>query len=216
MKTLVLTGYSDHLMPVAAFTVSKWSEYSKLQGYSFKCVRDFPPELGHPAFQKLRHIALSLPKYDVVLWVDADTLPTNMKIRVVESFLGLLTESLIMSRDWPAGTRRDFPKDGEGSTAAVIFRNTIAAFEILEEAMLLKKEWGNTRNYDQSAIWDTINRHPEYRKHVWLLDRRRLNAVAPECGHAAVEHWQPGDFLVHVGGVDVPKRVAILKKYLSL
>lgn len=211
MNVLVLTGFTDEFTPVGAITAPRWAVYANRHGYGFVCDRDYPPERGDPRFQRIRHILTYLPECDWLFCVDADALCTNMGIPLKR----FMRRDISMSKDWPIRERKDRPLDGAGSTCAMLVRNCPLSMKLFEDALTLSDKWGKQRNYDQSAIWEVIESDERYRGMVNLMDRTTFAAVPRQFDRQYDRaKWTPGDFILHVTGQLLPKRVEILTNHL--
>ncbi len=204
---LVLTGWrGDGLWrQMGKLAASSWQAYADLHGFSFRCLgdADFPPGLGHPSWQKLRHLRAALGEFDRVLWVDADTVCTNHHIDIRNHIPW--DAAVTASADWGGG---------RGWSAGVMaWTAGQEAISILDAAMG-KVRYANKRQWDQDALHEVLGME-DATPRLRVLPRRALNAVPswthPQAG-AAVEPWQPGDFLLHASGMALPERLRHLRQ----
>jgi len=201
--TLVLTGYTDAYAPLGELTAPRWREYCDRHGYRFKLVRDYSPP-NHPCTEKLRHIVEALPTTDTLFWIGCDCLPTNPSIPLPVT-LGQF--EIALSRDWYWGAKL-------GSTDAILVRNTPLMLSLFRDAYALPQK-PCVGGYDLTALAQCFARNPEYSKRLVILPARRFQAVPRECGFPNnSDPWAPGDFVMHVTGIPLEKRIEIARKYL--
>ena len=199
---MVLTGFSGGptWWRIGLLSDESWGAYAAHWGFSFRFLRDydFPKELGHPSWQKLRHLEAALHEYERVLWVDSDTVCTNQEIDIREHVAW--DAAVTASADWGPGN---------GWSAGVMaWKQCPEAFEILRDAMTRTK-FKDKRQWDQDALHEVLgveDAPPRLR----VVGRRVLNAV-PDWTHPsvgrAVDPWQPGDFLLHASGMALGERL---------
>lgn len=202
MKILVLTGADSFMTPVANLTSSNHRAYALRHGYDFERVSEYPADC-HPSWHKLALLRERLPKYDAILWLDADSVITCPSTRV-QSFGN--RPGLTVSADWTHPTLEDAIK--HFSLGNFIFTNCPGSFEILEKASL-RTEWKNQPLWEQQAIQEEYRANPDIRQHVHILPRRALNAVPATEKTTGPEPWQPGDFLCHMTFQSNESRVAM-------
>jgi len=199
----VLTGYEQEYAPLGKITGPIWKRYAKRHCYGFECAGDFPKELGDPKWQKLRIILRELPRCDVLFWVDIDCLCTNPEISLL-SYLELFRQDIMASEDW-TGIK--------WSTGAMLIRNTPIARGIFEQTANQGCD-ESPGGYDQTAMHRAIALKPEYRQAMAILPKPCFESVPAECGlEGNVEPWKPGDFLMHVKGISLDRRIEIVKSY---
>jgi len=208
MMTLILTAYTDEYSRLGAITAPRWKSYADRYGHRFHVARDFPAD-RHPCMHKLWHIMEWLPQTDMLFYVGADTLCTNPRMPLPVS---LGRYEMAASLDW-------WPDARYVSTDALLIRNTplmLALFKAASETTPYVSAGG----YDLVALGTTFDANPKYREKLIVLPRRRFQAVPVECGFpnaicplSIVVPWMPGDFIMHVTGIPLDKRLSILKRY---
>lgn len=198
MKLLVLTGYDDAIACVGDVTTPSKAAYAAVRGYDFFCERHYTPD-SHPSWQKIRLLYDLLPRYDAVLWLDADTLVTNPEIRVEDLIAG--HSGLVVSRDWSGCSEEDYPK--HFSMGNFVFTNSPESFKLLD-LMECRTRWMNQPLWEQQAIQEVFLDTPSIRPYVKILDRRAMNSVP---WRGAESTWQPGDFVCHFTGIPNAQRL---------
>lgn len=208
MKVLVLTGYDDNIPELGEATDWSKREYAKLHGYDFHAERQFP-DGAHPSWWKLANIRHAAREYDVVLWLDSDTVVTNPTIPV-EMFADP-NYVLIASEDWCA------PPGYNPQTHFISMGNCVIMRRPDTEQFFLDAEtcvqFKNRPCWDQDAVINRMRASAHFNGRVKRLPRRSLNSVPPEVANV-VEPWQDGDFLAHLTGLGAHSlRVPFVPRY---
>jgi len=207
VRILVLTGYDDHL-PFGFIGERSWKSYAAAHGYGFFCHRDYSPEKGHAAWQKLRIIfdALS-PSYDWVFWTDIDSVVTNGSVRLED--LVDPAFPVIVSGDWGPVELSPW------STGHILIRSCGESRKFLLEASKLW-QYKNFSTWDQAAMQTLCVGNPLWGQKIKILKPSVLNAVPPEAAPSR-DPWKPGHFLAHITGT-VPNdcKMPLMLKYEAL
>ncbi len=203
MKILVLTGNDRGMDSIGALTAANHQAYALRHGYTFERFTDYPADC-HPSWHKLALLRERLPKYDAILWLDADTVVTQPAMRI-EEIIGD-RKGLIVSKDWTNPAPEDAIK--HFSLGNFVFTNSPGSFEILEKASA-RTEWTNRGLWEQQAIQEEYRANESIRKHVHILPRRTLNAVPATRDTTGPEPWEPGDFLCHLTYLPNEERVTL-------
>jgi hypothetical protein len=198
MKLLILTGYDDAMASVGDVLAPSKVAYAARHGHDYHCHRDYHTDT-HPGWQKIALLREFLPRYDAVLWLDADTLVTGPDVVIedltIETRRPGDPEVFWVSRDHSHCSDADFPH--HFCTGNFLLENAPAAYRLLD-LVEARAHWANTQLWEQSAMQEEHRENPDLRPLVKVLDRRVLNSVPfPELP----EPWQPGDFLCHFSGI---------------
>lgn len=207
MKTLVLTGADAAMAAVADLTSANHRAYALRHGYEFERVTEYPTGC-HPSWHKLELIRDRLPKYERILWLDADSVVTNPTVKIEDiagEFMGLT-----VSKDWTYPSPEDEIK--HFSLGNFIFANCQQSAEVLRLASL-RTEWMNQPLWEQQAIQEEYRANPEIRDSVQILPRHRLNSVPATRDTTGPEPWRPGDFLCHMTYLPNETRVAMFPEF---
>jgi len=205
MKPLILTGYTHHIKPIAEFCLPSKAAWAERHGCRLITLSDsnFPPEHGHPSFQKLRWIRHHLENDEPVIWLDADSMITRPAIQP-ELLLPQPPYILGVSRDYADGGRPEWLRWSAGNMAWLPHERS---FEWLDKAMQNEgARWGGL--WDQDALQSC---QPACA--VQFYQPRFMNAVLPEFGYPA--SWKPGDFLVHFTGIAPEDRLAAANRFVE-
>lgn len=192
MKTLILTGCDAGMDSIGTLTAANHRAYAQRHGYQFERVTQYEPG-SHPSWQKLRLLAERLPKFDRVMWLDADTVVTNPSVTVAD--IAQDRHGLIVSTDWTYPAAEHAIK--HFSMGNFIFTNCEGSFEILRLASL-RREWANAKLWEQQAVQEEYLANEGIRAHVHVLPRRALNSVPATPTTTGPEPWEAGDFLCHM------------------
>lgn len=116
----VVTGYSGDC-PYKDIVVNNLRQYCDLYGYQLATKFDGWGEFDrHPFWRKQQLIMREISDCDLLLWVDADCLVSNMTIKIEDCILS--KSSVVMSHEedgWQAGV--------------MLFRNDASAFKFLHD-----------------------------------------------------------------------------------
>jgi hypothetical protein len=222
MNILVLSGYDDAMAPIGDRCTPTHKAYAERHGYAHEVVREYLAT-SHPSHQKIRLLKERIDKFDAILWLDADTVVTNMDAMAVHEHresldLGpFLKHVMDISIDWCAPPEDD--DFGASRTTYVSCGNFIlwntpdtARFIAEWEAASLPYATRNLCCWEQDGLRAAMAASKWFNDRVYRWPRRKFNAVHPTCvnrnfPNGAPKPWEPGDFLLHLTNVD---RAAIL------
>jgi hypothetical protein len=210
MDILVLTGYDDNMQELGDICLPSKRAYAERHGYAFECVREYPKDV-HPSWHKLQLLRDRIDKYDAIFWLDADTIVTRGSIKIIPAPQG--NPVLSASADWCSDT--DGP-DEMPSMGNFILCNTDETQQWIDLAMQ-QVQFKNRPMWEQQAVQKCIKENHWFRNRVFIQPRRLFNAVHTTCtphGKPPGAPWQPGDFLIHLTGVE--NRIELAKEFAAL
>jgi hypothetical protein len=225
-RVLILTGTTeilrDELDPshndatfgdVFDATLPSKIQYARKHGYDILAMRSFGEnritEFGKNIGNlKVYHSFEMLKLYDVVMWIDADSVITNQNL-TIEHFMIDKDHTFYASYDWM--WKNSF------SAGNFIVQNT----ENLNELMRVFFEFVPLTTTDQQAL-NKIHRSTPIGKTIKVLDHRFLGAVPKDIEKCSVwkgrpsvmSPWKVGDFLAHMTGVTNKDRLSLIDKVL--
>ncbi len=208
MDILVLTGYDDNMQDLGDICLPSKRAYAERHGYAFECVREYPKDV-HPSWHKLQLLKERISMYEAILWLDADTIVTNKKKFFTDDGDGCI---LTASADWCSDT--DGP-DEMPSMGNFFLDNAPETHRWLDMAMAMDR-FRNRPMWEQDAVQRCMVEDEWFRSKVTVLPRSILNAVHPTCrphGKDPGAPWQPGDFLIHLTGVE--NRIELAKEFAA-
>lgn len=221
MNMLILTGYDRNMRELAELCLPSKQAWADRYGVKLHVLRDnyptdFPKEHGAPSFQKLRHIRFWLERYDVVFWMDADSVITN---QVANPFA--MAQSVIDCGAWPFAVSADYKRPDEDhrpwwnqwSAGHAIWFDDSRAFSLLDSAMT-RTEFMWSGLWDQDALQSVITHHGSQHR-PQIHPTRSMNSVLPGLTGWDEADWQPGDFLCHFTGIDRDQRLDIARKFIA-
>lgn len=198
MRKLLLTGHDDAMAPVGNLTTPLMCEYAERHHFDFECSRDYPADRD-PMWRKVTLVEAALTKYDMVMWLDADTIITNPA-----KVWGGATNGVHMSRDW-----------GTDARVADMSTCNFATFPDSLPLWRLIASHASSREFapfhEQGALRDFYAEHQWVRDLVHVHPRRAFNAVPPEI-EGIVEPWQVGDWICHMTNIPNTERVDLFHK----
>lgn len=200
-KTVILTGYNDKLVPLAAITEPRLEQYADRQGMDFVASRY--KEMVNPYWQKIRDVIAAIELYDRALWMDIDQLVTNMDAQLPEYWLGAH-----FSMDW--GVDATGPSDFS-ACGFIACADSLPLFQWVES---VHDQYADGPFPEQTPLRLAYreNRFPGL---IYSHPRRLLNAVPIEVHPSAPEPWQPGDFAAHLTMLSVEERVKLARTILA-
>lgn len=199
MRKILMSGYDEAVAPIGDLTSPLMESYAREIGCEFILHRKYPEDV-HPVWQKAIFILGALRKADRVLWLDADTIITNPDYRLPAN----LSPGLHCSQDWRLDQGlRDFSL---GNVFA-----TKEAIRVYEHA-LHQKHWADKPLWEQSAMRE-VQYNPEIAHLIHVHPRTMFNAVPNEIAPDVAEPWRPGDWLCHLTGVSIDRKVQLFEKY---
>eukprot|EP00039_Didymoeca_costata_P012392 m.178507 g.178507 ORF g.178507 m.178507 type:complete len:252 (-) comp15468_c0_seq6:233-988(-) len=180
-------------------------EYCKIHGYYFSVNQGYQlPSEEPPAFAKIDLLLRSLERFDWVLaivnfqldvlicskvmWMDADTIITNMSIPVAP----LCTHDFVIA------------KDHFGiNTGIMCWRNSEWSRHFLQKVWDAREKFRNHGWVEQGAIMKFMDDEPadSQKEHIRIATQKEINAYPPHtCKVAKCYAWQYGDWVIHFPG----------------
>ena len=142
----------------------------------------------HPYWDRIWYLERELPKYDAIMWMDADAAPVKFEYRL---------EDLI-------GRGGDFWISPETQSGRVYFNVGSFIVKNSEWGRWLLKMWGSEGvwkefkghgNPEQDALTELYHRGlNRIKEHIKVLGRNEINSVGVGCGKV----WRRGDFVKHL------------------
>lgn len=239
-KILVITGGDSRVHSVLDLTIPSKFRYTQKHGYDFNILRSFKsiPSINIDGgsliglgFSRAIYAFQMLGHYDVVMWLDSDSIVTNSNL-TIDDFIDD-EHTIYFSYDWPVSP--------DGSTEHVgfsggnfIIKSTNQAKELFNAFINIGQHFLNDIGADQACFNAIYNQTP-LRQHFKILEHKYLNAV-PESilttstwasdpnrsgknkTHKIINPWTEDSFIAHLTGCTSDDRVNLLnthfKKYL--
>lgn len=201
-RRLVLTGYDDAMACVGELTAPRHQEYADFHDCDFHCIRDFHKD-NSPSWQTGERVAEQLKSYDMVIWLGADVIVTNLYLEPFDQF----RPGLNASQDWANNATEPF-HFSMGSYAA-----TKESLPLWNAALAKAGVWANKPLWEQSALQEACREDPQLFSLVTVFPRRFFNAVPYGFHENIPEPWQPGDWLCHLTGSGNERRLGFIRSY---
>ena len=216
MKTLILTGSDKGMMAVLDLTLPSKQAYCKKHNYDLLSLRSFPadPRLNftsdHVGFLRTVMVFNQLRYYDNVMWIDADSIITNMEYKI-EDFI-LNDACFIASYDW-----MHFNSFSSGN---FIIRRATSTQNLFNRFLDVSRYRLNDIMADQGTLNQIYRESNESKEMFNILPHKFLGAV-PNIVHdtatwrndnrcSIIDPWTPDCFLAHLTGMTAEERVDIL------
>lgn len=153
------------------------------------------------SWSKIRQVQRFLRMYDVLMWIDADTIITNPNV-CIEDILLMMPKSkdLMIGRDI-----------NDLNAGVFIIRNSIRSFEFLNEVWsqndLIHNGW-----WEQAAIIRlTQEKYNDIAVEIPRNAIRIFNAYIPQID--PLHNHQPGDFIIHFAGTKGQMLYDLMRTY---
>jgi hypothetical protein len=217
MKTLILTGSDRSMIDVLDLTLPSKQEYCKKHNYDLLSLRSFAADAecnfnstqvgflrAVMAFRQLRF-------YDNVMWIDADSIITNMEYKIEDFIQG--DECFIASYDWM--------HFNSFSTGNFIVRKTKDTQQLFNRFLAVSQYRLNDIMAEQGTLNQIYNELDSNKTMFNILPHKFLNSV-PEFlvetdtwrndnnRSGIIRPWTPDCFLAHLTGLSTSERVNIL------
>ena len=217
MKTLILTGSDQSMMGVLDLTLPSKQEYCKNHNYDLLSLRSFAADTEcnfsstHVGFLRAVMAFKQLRFYDNVMWIDADSIITNMDYKI-EDFIQN-DACFIASYDWM--------HFNSFSTGNFIVRKTNDTQDLFNRFLAASRYRLNDIMAEQGTLNQIYNELDSNKKMFNILPHKFLNSV-PEFlvdtdtwrndnnRSGIVKPWTPDCFLAHLTGLSTAERINIL------
>jgi hypothetical protein len=235
-RVLVMTGSDSNMHNVLDLTVPSKIRYTQKHGYDFLTLRSFKPipELGIDndiiglGFARTIFAFQMLEYYDVVMWLDGDSIITNDKMPI-EDFI-TKDHTIYFSYDWPVAV--------DGSTGHVGFSGGNFILQLTDQTNTLlntfvqaSQQYTKDTGSDQACFNAIYNQTP-LRKDFKILDHKYLNAVpefisrtstwqadpnrtGPNKRFTIPSPWNEDCFIAHLTGCSSDDRIDLLQNELK-
>ncbi len=230
---LVITGCDEAMHSVLDLTIPSKLRYTQKHGYDFNVLRSFRsfPDIGVDSknpiglgFARTIHAFQMLEHYDVVMWIDGDSVITNDNF-TIDDFIND-EHTIYFSYDWPVAM--------DGSTGHVgfsagnfIIKSTEHVQELYSTFIEYSKHFLNDHGADQTCL-NVIHNNTPLRRHYGLLEHKYLNAVpefitrtsvwqadpnrtGPNRRFSIPSPWNKDCFLAHLTGCNTADRIDLLQ-----
>jgi hypothetical protein len=180
----VVTLHDARMAGVGQFTAQALRDYARRQGYRFVYHDRLIDRSRHPSWNKILAVRNALVEQQAgwVMWVDADAMVMNHRIRA---------ESLI-----PSGRDLVLASDANGLVAGIfMIRHCPWSLKFLDTVAFLgdvsQDPDGFGPKWEQNTMKHILRHFVGFAEHAALLPQRRLNSD--------VATFQPGDYILHLG-----------------
>lgn len=217
MKTLILTGSDERMLNVLDLTLPSKQEYCKKHNYDLLSLRSFHADTEdiqnnfnsyNIGFLRVLIAFKQLRYYDNVMWIDADSIITNMEYKI-EDFI-LNDACFIASYDWM--------HFNSFSTGNFIIRKTSNMQSLIDKFISVSQNRLSDVMQEQGALNQIYTESNEYKEMFNILPHKFLGGVPNIVYDTAswsgrwplIDPWTPDFFLAHLTGMTAEERVEIL------
>lgn len=200
MKIAVLQFFNTPYRELAAITVPPVADYCRRRGYTHIVERvQARTDDAHMCWYKPELLLHHLPNYDWVFYLDVDATITNPECAIERIIMRVKSPDMVATFD------------ANGFNAGVILlQNTAAMREALRGMLSTSDKTGQLS--EQNAF--VLARDACV---VELADQSVMNAYIYSLygdKYRGCPDWQPGDFILHLPGVDMKTRIQTFNSVL--
>lgn len=199
-RVCILILYTEGWSNIAKIVLPNAKEYCQRHGYALDAIMHREPYPLNFGYSKLTEIKRLLKNFDIVWSLDLDTLITNHCYKV-EDFIDFL-------EDYDFFITKDVNGINGGS---FIVKKSDWSIPFLDLLYSLKGEEG------MHCEQDAINYYyKNYKDKIKILPHPSINSykyeLYPEFEYGIDGQWMEGDFVLHLPGLSIEKRIEILKQ----
>ncbi len=203
----IVHGVSRNLQSLADITFPNHAEYASKHGYVVQ-TREVEP--SENVWGKIRILQQVFADSNIrrALWIDADAIFTNVELSLIQH---LPDGKVVMACDI------------FGPNAGVIWlENCPEVQRLLWTVATMGRQMFATAPWPEQCALRYFAFHPPYNKLVTYVGQHQMNAYLnenypvkkgrPQDGFG---QWQPGDFILHLPGINNTLRIKIFKRFLQ-
>lgn len=204
MNIAIISICSQKYKPLGDATYPHWQAYCDKHGYQL--IVDDASDPRGCNWQKICMVGHHVKLYDLVLWVGADTIPTNSEIKIEQFWLQQGTPSILLTAD-VLGINSDVMLFAKGVMSEMF---TTAANSLYS--------WYKTHPfYEQEAINRFAYQSP-YREVTKIIPQKGMNSYMNNLygrNESWPGNWSKGDWILHLPGLPNDTRIAVIKELES-
>jgi hypothetical protein len=186
MKIAIIQLYDDGRKGYGDLTGDAASSYCDRHGYTYIRYREMIDPNLIPTWNKLLAVRKELPKFDWVLWLDADALIVNPSQRIED-----------VLAHYESGKDMLFSSDDQGLCAGVFFaKNTAWTPEFITTVLLLGELPDCGHLYEQKTIRTLFEQYPTVQEKIGLIPDSVI--------HYPYSHFNPHAFIMHYWAISNP------------
>ena len=186
MKIAIIQLYDDGRKGYGDLTGDAASRYCDRHGYTYIRYREMIDPTLIPTWNKLLAVRKELPKFDWVLWLDADALIVNPGQRI---------EDIIAP--YESGKDMLFSTDDQGLCAGVFFaKNTAWTSNFITAVLLLGELPDCGHLYEQKTIRTLFEQYPTVKEKIGLIPDSVI--------HYPYSQFNPHAFIMHYWAISNP------------
>ncbi|MBL9171181.1 MAG: hypothetical protein JNN07_25845 [Verrucomicrobiales bacterium] len=188
--------YDAQMACIGELTRPMWERYASRHGYGFVCFEKTLDPERPTAWSKVLAVQRVLEeRHMAVMWVDADTLPMNQRVRV---------DHLI-----PAACDVAFASDFNGlNTGVFLIRSTSWSLEFLKAVYFLGDVRRNPDGFGDKWEQNTVKAVLQHFKGDWS----KVAILPQSVMNSSLETFVPGEFLVHLGALSNRDRLRYVRE----
>jgi len=208
MKVVIFTAHDTAYAEMADVTRPTLERYATKHGYELVYDPNVPEQEKDACKARIFGELYRSGEYgpdDIAMWIDTDALIMNSEVKPLPMWN---SEHFVWSYDWNG------PNSGvwiaRFSSQAMHF---IQTYDYLARAM----GWGDNWAMNQTMLLPPFNGwvtcHPGKTMNCNLYDAHGMGDWAHK---NSINNYEPGDFILHLAGVEHSLRMELLRKYAAL
>jgi hypothetical protein len=224
-RVLIITGYTDEFRTEASaadntmadlvdYTLPSKQRYAKKHGYDLLSMRSLGKDThgifsySEIGFQRALRTFEMLGSYDIVMWLDADSIITNYNYKI-EDFIGKSNKIFYASYDWHGYSNF--------SCGNFIIRKTSNTQNFINAFYSIGSSLTGAVREEQNTL-NIMHVHTNLKNEFEVLEHRFLSSIPPQemyesrwtAPRPIVGKWNEECFLAHLTGASNASRIEIL------
>jgi hypothetical protein len=234
-RILIITGYTDEfrteisasdntMADLVDLTLPSKQRYAKKHGYDLLSMRSLGCDIheifgrNEIGFQRALRSFEMLLSYDVVVWLDADSIITNDELKI-EDIIGDSKYTFYASYDWHGYSNF--------SCGNFIIRKTPNVQDFINAFYSVGSSLSGPGREEQNTL-NIMHMHTHFKNEFKILEHKFLSSIPTQemygsrwvAARPIVGQWNQGCFLAHLTGASNKGRIEILnnnfERYLSV
>jgi hypothetical protein len=232
-RVVIVTGYTDEFRTEASaadntmgdlvkYTLPSKQRYAEKHGYDLLSIRSLGSDLrgkfsrNELGFQRVLRTFELLLSYDIVMWLDADSVITNHDYKI-ENFIGDYNCTFYASYDWHGHSNF--------SCGNFIIKKTSNIEKFINTFYSVGSSLSGSVREEQNTL-NIMHIHTDLKNEFKILEHKFLSSIPTEemyetrwvAPRPIVGRWNDECFIAHVAGASNRGRIEIInnnfKKYL--
>lgn len=229
-RVLIITDYTDEfrtevsasdntMADLVEYTLPSKQRYAKKHGYDLLSIRSLGSDFhgvfnkNEIGFQRALRCFEMLISYDIVMWLDADSIITNHDYKI-EDFVADYKHTFYASYDWHGYSNF--------SCGNFIIRKTPSIQQFINKFYSIGSSLSGAGREEQNTL-NLMHIHTEFKDEFKVLEHRFLSSIPTEemygnrwiAPRPIVGRWNEQSFILHLTGASNRGRIEILNNHFE-